>query len=122
MKKGIFLIITLVFLNACAEYTALVGPSVTMAKSGSVLQSTTSFATSYGIKKTLGQSPGEYVLSLAKKNHKLDTLSDKNNNIILAQNDNIRECETIHSSPLTEIFFDTLDEIDCLRDPFSNIK
>ena len=122
MKKSIILIITLAFLNACAEYSAFVGPSLTMAKSGSVLQSGTSLATSYGIKKAIGQSPGEYVLSLAKKNHKLDTLLNENNNIILAQNDNIRECETIHSSPLTEIFFDTLDEIDCLRDPFSNIK
>ena len=122
MKKSIILIITLAFLNACAEYSAFVGPSLTMAKSGSVLQSGTSLATSYGIKKAIGQSPGEYVLSLAKKNHKLDTRLNENNNIILAQNDNIRECETIHSSPLTEIFFDTLDEIDCLRDPFSILK
>ena len=122
MKKSIILIIALAFLNACAEYSAFVGPSLTMAKSGSVLQSGTSLATSYGIKKAIGQSPGEYVLSLAKKNHKLDTRLNENNNIILAQNDNIRECETIHSSPLTEIFFDTLDEIDCLRDPFSTLK
>ena len=122
MKKSILLIITLAFLNACAEYSAFVGPSITMAKSGSVLQSGTSLATSYGIKKAIGQSPGEYVLSLAKKNHKLDTRLNENKNIILAQNDNIRECETIHSSPLTEIFFDTLDEIDCLRDPFSTLK
>ena len=131
MKKSILFIITLAFLNACAEYSAFVGPSLTMAKSGSVLQSGTSLATSYGIKKAIGKSPGEYVLSMAKKNHKLamdkknhklDTRLNENNNIILAQNDNIRECETIHSSPLTEIFFDTLDEIDCLRDPFSNIK
>ena len=122
MKKSILFIITLAFLNACAEYSAFVGPSLTMAKSGSVLQSGTSLATSYGIKKAIGQSPSEYVLSLAKKNHKLDTRLNENNNIILAQNDNIRECKTIHSSPLTEIFFDTLDEIDCLRDPFSNLK
>ena len=122
MKKSIILIITLAFLNACAEYSAFVGPSLTMAKSGSVLQSGTSLATSYGIKKAIGKSPGEYVLSMAKKNHKLDTLLDQSNDIILAQNDNIRECETIHSSPLTEIFFDTLDEIDCLRDPFSIFK
>ena len=122
MKKSIILIITLAFLNACAEYSAFVGPSLTMAKSGSVLQSGTSLATSYGIKKAIGQSPGEYVFSLAKKNHKPNTLLDKNNNIVLAQNDNIRECETMHSSPLTEIFFDTLDEIDCLRDPFSILK
>ena len=122
MKKSIILIITLAFLNACAEYSAFVGPSLTMAKSGSVLQSGTSLATSYGIKQATGQSPGEYVLSLVKKNDESDTPLDENNNIILAQNDNIRECETIHSSPLTEIFFDTLDEIDCLRDPFSTLK
>ena len=53
MKKSILLIITLVFLNACAEYTALVGPSITMAKSGSVVKTGTTYATSYGIKKTL---------------------------------------------------------------------
>jgi len=122
MKKSIILIITLAFLNACAEYSAFVGPSITMAKSGSVLQSGTSLATSYGIKKAIGKSPGEYVLSMAKKNHKLDTLLDQSNDIILAQNDNIRKCETLHSSSLTEIFFDTLDEIDCLRDPFSIFK
>ena len=52
----------------------------------------------------------------------VDLVSTKNNNITLAQNDSIRECETTHSSPLTEIFFDTLDEIDCLRDPFSTLK
>ena len=33
-----------------------------------------------------------------------------------------RECQTFHSSTLSEIFFDTLDGIDCLRDPFSILK
>jgi len=124
MKKSIILIITLAFLNACAEYSALVGPSLTMAKSGSVLQSGTSLATSYGIKKAIGKSPGEYALSLAKKNHKLNTLVKKNHkpDTLLARIDNVRECETFHSSSLTEIFFVTQDEIDCLRDPFINLK
>ena len=134
MKKSILLIIILGFLNACAEYSALVGPSLTMAKSGSVMQSGTSLATSYGIKKAIGKSPGEYALSLAKKNHKPDTLVKKNHkpvtlvkknhkpNTLLAQNDNVKACETFHSSSLSEIFFVTLDEIDCLRDPFINLK
>ena len=51
MKKSILLIITLAFLNACAEYTALVGPTYTMAKSGSIVQTGTAYASSYGIKK-----------------------------------------------------------------------
>ena len=108
------MIITLVFLNACAEYTALVGPSLTMAKSGSVVQTGTAYATSYGIKKTLGQSPGEYIQTLVRKNNKIDSF--------LAQKENVRECQTIHTSPLSEIFFDTLDEIDCFKDPFSILK
>ena len=101
MKKSILLIITLVFLNACAEYTALVGPSITMAKSGSVVQTGTTFATSYGIKKTLGQS---------------------SINSLLSQTENVRKCQIIHTTSLNEIFFDTLDEIDCFRDPFSILK
>ena len=122
MKKSIFLIITLAFLNACAEYTALVGPSYTLAKSGSVIQTGSAYATSYGIKKTFGKSPGEYVLSIAKESNKADSLIVKKVDLLMAKNDTIRKCETFHSSSLTEIFFDTLDEIDCLRDPFSILK
>ena len=114
MKKSILLIITLVFLNACAEYTALVGPSVTMAKSGSVVQTGSAYVASYGIKKTLGQSPGEYVTSLIRKNNSIDSF--------IVQKENVRECQTIHTSSLNEIFFDTLDEIDCFQDPFSILK
>ena len=114
MKKSILLIITLVFLNACAEYTALVGPSVTMAKSGSVVQTGSAYAASYGIKKTLGQSPGEYVTSLIRKNNSIDSF--------IVQKENVRECQTIHTSSLNEIFFNTLDEIDCFQDPFSILK
>ena len=114
MKKSILLIITLAFLNACAEYTALVGPTYTMAKSGSIVQTGAAYASSYGIKKTLGQSPGEYVTSLIRKNNSIDSF--------LAEKENVRECQTIHSSSLTEIFFETLDEIDCFQDPFSILK
>ena len=114
MKKSILLIITLVFLNACAEYTALVGPGLTMAKSGSVVQTGSAYATSYGIKKTLGQSPAEYIQTLVRKNNRIDYL--------LTQKENVRECQTIHTTTLNEIFFDTLDGIDCLRDPFSILK
>ena len=67
MKKSILLIIGLVFLNACAEYSALVGPSYTLAKSGSIVQTGNVYATSYVVKKATGQSPGEFVISLAKK-------------------------------------------------------
>ena len=114
MKKSILLIVALAFLNACAEYSALVGPSYTMAKSGSVLQTGTAYATSYGFKKATGQSLGEHANSLVRKNYKIDSF--------LAQKENLRECQTIHSSSLSEVFFDTLDEFDCFQDPFSILK
>ena len=125
MKKSIILIITLAFLNGCAEYSALVGPSFTLAKSGSIVQTSSSYAASYGIKKATGKSLGEHALSLSKKskkNDKSDTLLTEDDSVLLAQNDNTRECETTHSSSLSEVFFDTQNEIDCLRDPFSSLK
>ena len=70
MKKSIFFVVIFLILNGCAEYTALVGPSLTMAKSGSVVQTGTAYATSYGIKKTIGQSPAEYIQTLVRKNYK----------------------------------------------------
>ena len=114
MKKSIFFVGIFIILSGCSQYSSLVGPSYTMAKSGSILQTGTVYATSYGIKKTTGQSAGEYMQTLVRKNYKIDSL--------LAQKENVRECETIHTSSLNEIFFNTLDEIDCFQDPFSILK
>jgi len=75
-----------------------------MAKSGSFVNAGAYMATSYEFKKTTGQSPGEYVSSF------------------MNLKENIRDCQTLHTSTLNEIFFETLDEIDCFRDPFSILK
>jgi len=107
MKKSILLIVTLVFLNACAEYSSLIGPSYTMAKSGNALQAGSSLTASYGFKKITGQSVNTLVDSFVK---------------VAKSEEEVRECQTFHTSSLSEIFFDTLDEIDCLRDPFSILK
>ena len=112
MKKIFLLIFALVILNGCAQSTSFVGPTYTMAKSGSILQAGNSFAASYGFKSLTGQTPGEYAFSSFAKD-------DKSELILTAQ---VRECETFHSSSLSEIFFDTLDGIDCFRDPFSILK
>jgi len=111
MKRIFFLISMLAILNGCAQSTSLLGPTYTMAKSGSILQAGNSFAASYGLKQLTGTTPGEYVMSFAK------SYSDE-----LLMTEKERECQTFHSSSLTEIFFETLDGIDCLRDPFSILK
>jgi len=114
MKKSIFFVGIFIILSGCSQYSSLVGPSYTMAKSGSILQTGTAYATSYGVKKATGQSLGDHVNSLVRKNSKIDSF--------LTQKENPRECQTIHSSSLSEVFFDTLDEIDCFKDPFSILK
>ena len=114
MKKSIFFVGIFIILSGCSQYSSLVGPSYTMAKSGSILHTSTAYATSYGVKKATGQSLGEHVNSLVRKNYKI--------NSFLAQKENLRECQTIHTSSLNEIFFNTLDEFDCFQDPFSILK
>ena len=114
MKKSIFFVGIFIILSGCSQYSSLVGPSYTMAKSGSILQTGTAYVTSYGVKKATGQSLGDHVNSLVRKNSKIDSF--------LTQKENLRECQTIHSSSLSEIFFDTLDEFDCFQDPFSILK
>ena len=86
------------------------GPTYTMVKTGSIIQTGSSVATSYGIKKTLGQSPSEYVISLAKNNKQENNKQEFN------------KCLTLNSSELYNVFFDTVDKIDCLRNPFVILK
>jgi len=112
MKKIFFLISMLAILNGCAQTTSLVGPTYTIAKSGNIIQAGNSFAASYGIKKLTGTTPGEYAMSFVNE-YKAD---------LLLMTENERECQTFHSSSLTEIFFETLDGIDCIRNPFSILK
>ena len=104
MRKLLVILFAVLFLNGCAQTTSLVGPTYTMVKTGNIVQAGTSVATSYGVKHTLGKSPSEFVLSLAKEESEL------------------RECQTAHSTSLSAVFFDTLDNLDCLRNPFSVLR
>tara|TARA_B100001029_G_scaffold177972_1_gene183648 strand:+ start:1413 stop:1709 length:297 start_codon:yes stop_codon:yes gene_type:complete len=95
----IILFAILVLLNGCSQYSSLVGPSYTFAKSGSVLQTGNSIVSSHLFKKTVPHKSFDSY-----------------------QNQGARLCETYHSSDLNEIFFETLDEISCEKDPFSILR
>ena len=71
----------------------MVGPTITLAETRSVLQATTSLSS-----------------SLAMNNAKKNIIAEINSQNI---------CPTIHSSELTEIFFETLEQMDCEYDPMS---
>ena len=114
MKRIILLVFAFAILNGCAEYSSLIGPSYTVAKSGSVVQVGGSMAASYGFEKATGQNPSTFINSLVRKSSRI--------NSFLVEQENPRECQTMHSTKLNEIFFTTLDEMDCFIDPFSILR
>ena len=61
MKKIILIIISFVFLGACAQTTALIGPAITVGTTGNVMQAGFSYASNMAVKKTTGKTPGEHV-------------------------------------------------------------
>ena len=93
MKKILLTLLLLPILNNCTQYSALVGPSYTLMNTGSVLQTTTSLS-------------GSLAMTTAKNNYVNDL---KNENI----------CPTVHTSELNEMFFETLEHLDCFYDPMS---
>ena len=93
MKKILLTILLLPFLSNCTQYSAMVGPTLTLAETGSFIQATTSLSTSIGIKNVR------------------QSLTDE------IRGENI--CPTFHSSELSQIFFETLDQMDCVYDPMS---
>ena len=93
MKKILLMLLLIPLLNNCTQYSAMVGPSFTLAKTGSILQTTTSLSS-----------------SLAMTTIKTNFANElKNENI----------CPTVHTSELNKMFFETLEHLDCFYDPMS---
>ena len=61
MKKIIVIIISFVFLGACAQTTALIGPAITIGSTGNVMQAGFSYASNMAGKKTTGKTPSEHI-------------------------------------------------------------
>ena len=96
VKKIILIILLLPILSNCTQYSAMVGPSITFAQSGSVLQATSSLTSSLAINKA--------------KNNYINNLNAVN------------ICPTHHSTELNQIFFETIEQMDCYYDPMSILR
>mgnify|MGYP005750469523 CR=1 FL=1 len=92
MKKILFLILMIPVLSSCGQYSAMIGPSYTLVETGSILQASSSLSS-----------------SLAMSSAKQSIIDDINNDT----------CPVVHSSELSEIFFETLEHMDCFNDPMS---
>ena len=93
MKKILLMLLLIPMLNNCSQYSAMIGPSYTLVETGNVLQATTSLSN-----------------SLVMNNMKQGLIDE-------VKRENI--CQTIHTSELNEIFFETLEHMDCVNDPMS---
>ena len=93
MRKILFVFLLLPLLSNCGQYSAMIGPSYTLVETGNILQASSSLSS-----------------SLAMKNAKQSFVDDINSNDI---------CPTVHSSELSAIFFETLENMDCHYDPMS---
>ena len=67
MKRIFVLLTTMLLLNGCAESVALLGPSVSGAGNGKMVQSSFNSLISYGVKKQTGKAPLEHVKAYAEK-------------------------------------------------------
>ena len=96
MKRILILIFLLPILSNCTQYSALVGPTLTLANTGSIAQATTSLSSSLAINEV----KKEYTNNLNAE----------------------RICPTIHSSELNAIFFETIEHTGCYYDPLSILR
>ena len=96
MKRILLLILLIPILSNCTQYSALIGPTLTFANTGSIAQATTSLSSSLAITEV----KKEYTHNLEAE----------------------RICPTIHSSDLNAIFFETIEEKGCHYDPLSILR
>ena len=93
MKKIFVIPFVLLFLTGCSQYSAMLGPGITLAETGSVLQASTSYGSSYS-------------MGIVRKNISEELKAE-------------RHCSTHHSTELAKIFFETQDRENCIFDPMS---
>ena len=67
MRKVLIILVSFLFLEACAETTVLLGPALTVGSSGNVLQAGFSYGSNMAVKKVTGKTPGEHASSYIKE-------------------------------------------------------
>ena len=82
LKKIIFLILGLFFLNSCIETTAFLGPAITVGTSGNVYQAGLSYGSSQLVKTATGKTTfehmSEFIDSKKFKDTKKKIINSKN--------------------------------------------
>lgn len=73
MKKAIYLLLSMLLLTGCLQSSALVGPAITGASSGSIYNAGLSYTSNIVVKKATGKTTAEYLISaLEQKKLKIE--------------------------------------------------
>tara|TARA_B100000787_G_C16076450_1_gene242362 strand:- start:208 stop:501 length:294 start_codon:yes stop_codon:yes gene_type:complete len=94
MKNILIFLFMFVSLTGCFQGTAMFGSVFSVATTGSVQNAIISQGVNYSVKKSTGKNINEHITTSFKEE--------------------IRNCETEHSTELNKVFFKTLDELDCV--------
>ena len=97
MKRIFLLLFLLPLLSNCTQYSAVIGPGITLAQTGSFAQASTALSKSLAINEV-------------KKEYVANSLTAE------------RICPSAHSAEINKIFFETLEEMDCYYDPLSILR
>ncbi len=70
MKRIILALCSFIFLNSCAQNTALLGPAIAVGKGGNIYQAGLSYGTNKSIEMATGKTPTEHVTKYIETKNK----------------------------------------------------
>ena len=95
MKNIFFILFTLIFLTGCAQNLAILGPAISVVKTGGIQQALIGETINYGVKNKTGKNVSEHAMSLFQDQVEIE------------------ECDNTYSNGLQKIFFDKSEDPDC---------
>ena len=75
-KKIVFILMSVVLLTGCAQSTAFLGPAITVAATGNIVQGGFTYGTNEVFKKETGKDTIQYVSSLLEPEDKKVTINE----------------------------------------------
>ena len=97
MKNIFFILFAVIFLTGCAQNLAMLGPAISVVKTGGIQHAIVGETINYGVKNKTGKNVSEHAMSL------------------LPDEIELRECENTYSNGLQKIFFEKTEDLDCNR-------
>ena len=98
MKNIFFILFTLIFLTGCAQNLAILGPAISVVKTGGIQQALVGETINYGVKNKTGKNVSEHAMSLFQDQVEIVE---------------IQECDNTYSNSLQKIFFEKSEDLDC---------